>query len=73
MSILVPDDAVRVLHNLINNSESVVNDAPLHRRLLLHGAIIDAKDLLAEIRGGERIDTHAAAISVPRDEAKKIK
>jgi hypothetical protein len=71
MSIQVPDDTDKILDTLIKASVSVLEDAPIHRRLLLSGAIIDAKDLLAEIRGTERIDTHAAAMKVIHDEARR--
>ncbi len=72
MSISVPDDTASVLETLIKCGESVLNDIPLHRKLLLRGAIIDAKDLIAEIRGTERIDTHAEAIKVIVEEGKNL-
>jgi len=71
MSIQAPDDTVRVLETLISSSEDVLNDAPIHRRLLLKGAIIDAKDLLAELQGRPRPDCHKAAIEAIREEARK--
>lgn len=71
MTIWAPDDTIRVLQTLIENSEAVLNDAPLHRRLLLTGAIIDAKDLLSELQGKPTIDTAEAAREAIREEAKK--
>lgn len=65
-----PDDIVKVLATLIKESKNVVQDAPLHRRLLLQGAIIDAEDLLAEMNGAPRQDTHVDALKVLRDAMK---
>jgi hypothetical protein len=73
MSIQAPDDTAKTLETLIQESESVLNDAPLHRRLLLKGAIIDAKDLLAELQGTERVDTHHAAVAAIHDEMRKVR
>jgi hypothetical protein len=66
----MPDDTVKVLETLIKESKGALEDLPLMRRLLLRGAIIDAEDLLAEITGASRKDTHAEAIKVLRDEAR---
>ena len=71
MSIQAPDDTEKVLNNLIEGSNRVLKYAPLHVKLLLQGALIDAKALLSEIRGEEQIDTHAEALKVIREEMRK--
>ena len=68
----VPNDTAKVLEALIKESKSALNCLPLHKKLLLSGVIIDAEDLLAEIQGTERIDTHAEAIKVLVDEGRKL-
>ncbi len=71
MSIQAPDDTAKILETLIKAAEDAKEYAPIHRKLLLSGAIIDAKDLLAEIKGGERIDCHAEAMKTMRAEIQK--
>jgi hypothetical protein len=72
MSIKAPDDTAKTLETLIKASKQVLEDAPLHRKLLLHGAIIDAEDLLAELTGRERIDTHGEAMKAIFGEIRKV-
>ncbi len=72
MSINSPDDTEKVLNALIKSAERAAEYLPLHIKLLLHGALIDAKDLLAEIQGKERIDTHEEALKTLRSEIKKV-
>ena len=73
MSIQAPDDTTRVLQTLIENSEAVLGDAPIHRRLLLRGAIIDAKDLLNELNGKPTTDTAETAREAIREEMRKVR
>lgn len=69
----VPDDTPKILETIIKQSKDVVQYAPLMHRMLLQGAIIDAEDLLAEINGAPRKDTHAEAVNVIRSEARKLR
>lgn len=72
MSIQAPEDIVRVLAILIRASEDVLQDAPIYRKLLLKGAIIDAKNLLAEIEGKPRVYSHEEALKAIRKEMRKV-
>jgi len=73
MSIKAPNDTAKVLETLIKESERALNDLPLMGRLLLSGAIIDAKSLLGEIQGKPPIDTHAEALLAIGKEIQKVR
>jgi hypothetical protein len=73
MSIQAPDDTAKILEELIKAADSAKKDLPIHHKLLLSGAIIDAKDLLAELTGGERIDCREEAMKTMREEIRKAR
>ena len=50
MSIRVPNDTVEVIENLIHASKHSMTYVPRHGEVLMKSAIIDAENLLAEIR-----------------------
>ena len=50
MSMRVPDDTLKVLETLTLEAKSVIGSLSLMNRLLLTGAVIDAENLIAEIK-----------------------
>ena len=50
MTMRVPDDTLEVLENLTLKAKSVIGSLSLMNRLLLTGAVIDAENLIAEIK-----------------------
>ena len=73
MSVQAPDDTEKVLERLILSSEKVLSRLSLMDRLLLKGAIIDAKSLLAEIKGEQPSDTHTEALLAIGEEMRKAR
>jgi hypothetical protein len=53
MSIRVPNDTLYVLEVLVKECRNVLPTVNIHDRLLLTGAVIDAENLIAEIKAGE--------------------
>ena len=50
MSMRVPDDTLSVLETLTLEAKSVLKSLSLPNRMLLTGAVIDAENLIAEIK-----------------------
>jgi len=73
MSIKAPNDTEKVLGTLIKESERVLEWLSLMDRLMLKGAIIDAKSLLAEIQGKPSTDTHSEALLAIGEEMRKAR
>lgn len=50
MSIRVPNDTLDVLETLVKVARSLLPELSLHDKLLMTGALIDAENLIAEIK-----------------------
>lgn len=50
MSMRVPDDTLSVLEILTGEAKRVLPGLHIHDRLLMTGAVIDAENLIAEIK-----------------------
>jgi hypothetical protein len=54
MSMRVPDDTLDVLETLVKECQNVLPSLHIHDKLLMTGAVIDAENLIAEIKSAAK-------------------
>lgn len=65
----VPDDALDVLETLVKECRNVIPNLHIHDKLLMTGAVIDAENLIDEIKSSQR-DREPSDSGPDRDEWK---